>query len=226
MFKFQSVHFSICSYLASHYSSTTSDKSFSVEETASTASTTPIPSPPALDTHQQSRPATSSELSSKLKVITPLQSLRGGSSPPSLNSLGGSCTLQVKPWAKSGLGDAYGEESKDRVEEGSLGKTSTRVVKEDGYVTSSSIPGFGKKTTFSERSGYQLYPLNSTSPSQSQSPSSVGAKSSVTTASEIDFRNNLATLDADIARLQMQFKVALQSPMWLPYLALIWKKIA
>lgn len=50
------------------------------------------------------------------------------------------------------------------------------------------------------------FPLKS-----SPSHSSVDIKSTVTTSSEIDFRNNLASLDADIARLQMQFKVARQS---------------
>ena len=43
-------------------------------------------------------------------------------------------------------------------------------------------------------------------------PSSVDVKSSVTTCSELDFRKDLASLDANIARLQVQFKVALQPP--------------
>ena len=43
-----------------------------------------------------------------------------------------------------------------------------------------------------------------------QVPSLTDVRSSVTTASELDFRRELATLDADIARLQVQFKVALQ----------------
>ncbi len=42
------------------------------------------------------------------------------------------------------------------------------------------------------------------------SHSSIDVKSTVTTASEIDFRNDLASLDANIARLQTQFRVALQ----------------
>lgn len=65
------------------------------------------------------------------------------------------------------------------------------------------------KAPQSTRPHYQLYPLK-----QSPTPSA-DAKSTttsvLTTSSEIDFRNNLATLDADIARLQMQFKVARQS---------------
>lgn len=53
------------------------------------------------------------------------------------------------------------------------------------------------------------YPLYSGSLRGSQS-SSADARSSVTTSSELDFRKDLATLDADIARLQVQFQVALQ----------------
>ena len=37
-------------------------------------------------------------------------------------------------------------------------------------------------------------------------------RSSMTTNSELDFRKDLASLDSDIARLQVQFKVALQPP--------------
>ena len=44
----------------------------------------------------------------------------------------------------------------------------------------------------------------------SEMNSSVGVKSSRTTASEMDFRNDLASLDANIERLQTQLKVALQ----------------
>ena len=54
---------------------------------------------------------------------------------------------------------------------------------------------------------YQLYPLN---PTSSRTSVTTDVRSNTTTTSEVDFRNNLASLDADIARLQMQFKVALQ----------------
>lgn len=67
----------------------------------------------------------------------------------------------------------------------------------------SGLKQWGSK--LSEHSDYHLYPLKTSSSLSSN------AESRVTTSSEIDFRNNLATLDADIARLQMQFKVALQS---------------
>ena len=43
-----------------------------------------------------------------------------------------------------------------------------------------------------------------------QVPSLTDVRSSMTTASELDFRKELASLDADIARLQVQFRVALQ----------------
>jgi len=43
-----------------------------------------------------------------------------------------------------------------------------------------------------------------------QVPSLTDIRSSMTTASELDFRKELAGLDADIARLQVQFRVALQ----------------
>lgn len=44
------------------------------------------------------------------------------------------------------------------------------------------------------------------------STSSLDLQSVMTTCSELDFRKDLASLDTDIARLQAQFKVALQSP--------------
>ena len=36
-------------------------------------------------------------------------------------------------------------------------------------------------------------------------------QTSLTAASEVEFRNNLAILDADIAKLQLQFKIAKSS---------------
>lgn len=72
-----------------------------------------------------------------------------------------------------------------------------------------SIPASHAQQGTSTRPHYQLYPLK-----QSPAPSADGKSTTtsvLTTSSEIDFRNNLATLDADIARLQMQFKVARQS---------------
>ncbi len=172
----------------------------SEEDTVSTAST---PTPPAPDEIEKIYP-NSTDGSSQMKVITPLQSVGGGSHPSSSVSLGGS-VLRVNPWAQE-LENAWGEEGRGG---GGVGRNSER----EGCVASSTqaVPSFQKSSFSKQSGGYQFYPLNSTSPSQSQS-SSAGIMSSVTTASEIDFRNNLATLDSDIARLQMQFKVALQSP--------------
>ena len=48
---------------------------------------------------------------------------------------------------------------------------------------------------------------------QSSLQSSVTGTSCRTTASEAEFRSDLASLDADIARLQMQFRVAMLTPL-------------
>lgn len=70
----------------------------------------------------------------------------------------------------------------------------------------------------------QLFPPGSVSPgngfgypvkSAAFSSSSADARSSVTTSSELDFRKDLACLDTDIARLQAQFRVALQPSDWI-----------
>lgn len=67
----------------------------------------------------------------------------------------------------------------------------------------------------------QLFPLKLTgkdvsygkglSPQTSVTSRGIDAQSSVTTSSEVEFRKDLASLDADIARLQIQFRVALQT---------------
>ena len=49
------------------------------------------------------------------------------------------------------------------------------------------------------------------SPQTSVTSRGIDAQSSVTTSSEVEFRKDLASLDADIARLQIQFRVALQT---------------
>lgn len=51
------------------------------------------------------------------------------------------------------------------------------------------------------------------SPSRSTLSSSATGTSCRTTASEAEFRSDLASLDADIARLQMQFRVAMLTPL-------------
>ena len=89
-----------------------------------------------------------------------------------------------------------------RVKEGVQAKHETRQSQRVGPIPTSQQGSI-------HQPHYQLYP-------KKQSPAhSADAKSTtmsvLTTSSEIDFRNNLATLDADIARLQMQFKVARQS---------------
>lgn len=124
-------------------------------------------------------------------VISPLHSLS-----TSVGLLGGGGT-RVSPSLQ--LGTMGRSESKD-----SSGQTGTTGQTETAFTSSEP---FLKPT-------YSLYPLKAgpSFSSSSSSPSLISAdvKSTVTTSSEIEFRNNLASLDADIARLQMQFKVARQ----------------
>lgn len=65
--------------------------------------------------------------------------------------------------------------------------------------------------------GEELWDRGVPSPKQSTrsslQSSSVAGASCRTTASEAEFRSDLASLDADIARLQMQFRVAMLTPL-------------
>lgn len=47
--------------------------------------------------------------------------------------------------------------------------------------------------------------------SATSNQSNVDVRSTLTTSSELEFRQDLASLDADIARLQMQFRVAIHN---------------
>lgn len=125
------------------------------------------------------------ELSSQINVITPLYSTNPSSSSSS-SSLANVSALQHQD-----------SNSQIRARGRSLDKSQAPA----GTQSSENQPRIAGEY------GYQLYPLN---PTSSRSSVATDVKSSVTTSSEVDFRNNLASLDADIARLQMQFKVALQ----------------
>ena len=127
---------------------------------------------------------------SQMQVITPLYSLATSSSSV---SVGGSQMLRLPSPQVSHPGSPRTKEVPEispKLGRGGLSGRHSQSIRPT-----------------SNHSGRHHYMLKS-----SPSHSSVDVKSTVTTSSEIDFRNNLANLDADIARLQMQFKVARQSP--------------
>lgn len=138
----------------------------------------------------------STEMSSKMKVITPLYSL-SSSSNQSLASVLAPPKKPDNTGARSGtVVEKDGTSSASSSQTSELAPTSVHQQSLKKEQRGDMLPG---------KYAYQLYPLEST-PSQS---SCTDVKSSVsTTTSEVDFRNNLASLDADIARLQMQLKVA------------------
>ena len=138
--------------------------------------------------------AAKTDLSPQMKVITPLYSNLGSnpSSPPS------SVSTVV-------LNDPESSSREKATEQSLVGKD----PQTSGLKAEQSSSSFQEHVGPTGQFSYQLYPLDST---PSCCSGATEARSSVTTASEIDFRNNLACLDADIARLQMQFQVALQSP--------------
>lgn len=136
-------------------------------------------------------------LSPQTHVITPLHSSFTGTSP-SLLSVGGRAPRNPAPRV-----DYFGRPGSQG---GSREKSSNKTGKPRRQ-SRTRLPKHLSETlerSYATGPNYH-YPLES-----SPSYSSVDVKSTVTTSSEIDFRNNLASLDADIARLQMQFKVARQ----------------
>ena len=64
------------------------------------------------------------------------------------------------------------------------------------------------KPSSSEHNSHGMYHEPFTLRSATSSRSNVDVQSTLTTSSELEFRKDLASLDADIARLQMQFRVA------------------
>ena len=148
-----------------------------------------------------------------LSVITPLQ---GGDDQPSRTIADLSSESTDVSLSKRGL---YNKE--ERMVEGSSVKSQPRSSKSRDSAT---------HRTSTRRAVHSMhtYPITTSGVESSrgqkvQSPSrstiSSGAQTSVTgascrtTASEAEFRSDLASLDADIARLQMQFRVAMLTPL-------------
>ena len=65
-------------------------------------------------------------------------------------------------------------------------------------------PSSSEHNMYSHGMYHEPFSLRSATSSQSN----VDVQSTLTTSSELEFRKDLASLDADIARLQMQFRVA------------------
>lgn len=193
-----SMHYTtVCRYLASGSGGDSSTHGEGVDDPPHSATSSTTSTVTGEEEDIPPLPLPHPRLSAQTQVITPLYSLT--SSSPSLSS--GSERAQRNPAPCVGEFGSPGERGlRDRKEKWShktgkprrKGRTSSpKHLSEEGYDI--------------EFNYHHHYPLKS-----SPSYSSVDAKSTVTTSSEIDFRNNLASLDADIARLQMQFQVARQ----------------
>ena len=72
----------------------------------------------------------------------------------------------------------------------------------------------GSRTSLQRKRSSQVRPVGSNaSPISSRSNvTGVDQQSAITTSSEVEFQKDLACLDADIARLQIQFRVIMQAP--------------
>ena len=149
-----------------------------------------------------------------LSVITPLQ---GGDQPSRTIVDLSSESTNVGSLLLSERGLYYKEE---RMVEGSSVKSQPRSTQSRDSTTHRT----GTRSAHSKRT----HPMTMSSVelsrgqkihSPSRSTVSSGAQTSVTgtscrtTASEAEFRSDLASLDADIARLQMQFRVAMLTPL-------------
>ena len=82
--------------------------------------------------------------------------------------------------------------------------TGSKINQIQSYQKLANSPAPPSLSSVTDESGSHGYPV------RHQVPSLTDVRSSLTTASEVDFRKDLATLDADIARLQVQFRIALQ----------------
>lgn len=167
-------------------------------------------------THNQQRHDTEGNASSQLGVITPLQRTYTGQTLRTTTADSDSESTIVH--TLSNEHDLLKED--ERLVEGSSDKSQpqSRQSHDRSMCTKNMI--HSKHTR--PGSSTELRGQRVQSPSRSTLSSSVTATSCRTTASEAEFRSDLASLDADIARLQMQFRVATLTklPKW-QYLCLI-----
>ena len=148
-----------------------------------------------------------------LSVITPLQ---GGNDQPSrtIADLSSESTdVGSLSLSKRGL---YNKE--ERMVEGSSVKSQPRSSKSRDPATHSTSTrrAVHSKCTYPttvELLRGQMVQSPSRSTISSGAQTSITGTSCRTTASEAEFRSDLASLDADIARLQMQFRVAMLTPL-------------
>ena len=136
---------------------------------------------------------------SKLDVITPLL----------LETQRGIC-LDLK---RTGTENSSKDLHIERLVEGSSVKSQPKSRQSRDHTTLTGRQNHSK-TVYPSGTGEKLQrgqsPIQSTI---SSLQSSVTGASCRTTASEAEFRSDLASLDADIARLQMQFRVAMLTPL-------------
>lgn len=153
-------------------------------------------------THNQQRHDTEGNASSQLGVITPLQRTYTGQTLRTTTADSDSESTIVH--TLSNEHDLLKED--ERLVEGSSDKSQpqSRQSHDRSMCTKNMI--HSKHTR--PGSSTELRGQRVQSPSRSTLSSSVTATSCRTTASEAEFRSDLASLDADIARLQMQFRVA------------------